>query len=80
VVHGHDPYFPADHLAGLGFAPYDLLAPTPVRAAVVQAPHAEYRSLDPASIPGLELLLDGRNALDPAAVGAAGVAYVGIGR
>jgi nucleotide sugar dehydrogenase len=80
VVHGHDPYFPTDHLAGLGFAPYDLSAPTPVRAAVVQAPHAEYRVLDPASIPQLELLLDGRNALDPAAVRASGVAYVGIGR
>ncbi len=80
VVHGHDPYFAAEHLAGLGFAPYDLSAPTPVRAAIVQAPHAAYRSLDPASIPGLELLLDGRNALDPAAVRASGVAYAGIGR
>jgi nucleotide sugar dehydrogenase len=80
LVHGHDPFFPAEHLAGLGFEPYDLAAPTPVRAAVVQAPHAAYRSLDPASIPGLELLLDGRNALDPAAVRSAGVEYVGIGR
>jgi nucleotide sugar dehydrogenase len=80
VVHGHDPYFSAEHLAGLGFAPYDLAAPTPVRAAVVQAPHAAYRALDLASIPGLELLLDGRNALDPAAVRSAGIAYAGIGR
>ena len=80
VVHGHDPYFDAEHLAGLGFAPYDLAAPTPIRAAVVQAPHATYRSLDLASIPGLELLLDGRNALDPATVRAAGIAYAGIGR
>ena len=66
--------------SGLGFAPYDLAAPTPIRVAVVQAPHAAYRSLDLASIPGLELLLDGRNALDPAGVRAAGVAYAGIGR
>lgn len=80
VVHGHDPYFSSQHLSGLGFAPYDLAAPTPIRAAVVQAAHAAYRSLDLASIPGLELLLDGRNALDPDGVRAAGVAYAGIGR
>ena len=80
VVHGHDPYFAPEHLAELGFAPYDLSAPTPVRAAVVQAPHATYQSLDLSSIPGLELVLDGRNALDPATVGEAGIAYAGIGR
>ena len=80
VVHGHDPYFSAEHLAGLGFAPYDLEHPTPVRAAVLQAGHAAYRSLDLASLPGLELLVDGRNALDPATARAAGIAYAGIGR
>jgi nucleotide sugar dehydrogenase len=80
VVHGHDPYFSSEHLAGLGFRPYDLSAPTPVRAAIVQAAHAAYRSLDLRTIPGLELLVDGRNALDPAAVAAAGIDYAGIGR
>ena len=80
VVHAHDPYFSAEHLAGLGFEPYDLAAPTSIRAAIVQAAHAAYRSLDLHTIPGLELLLDGRNALDPARVTAAGIAYAGIGR
>lgn len=80
VVHGHDPYFSAEHLAGLGFRPYDLAAPTPVRAAIVQAAHAAYRSLDLRAIPGLALLIDGRNALDPADVAAAGIDYAGIGR
>ncbi len=80
VVHGHDPYFSAEHLAALGFKPYDLAAPTPVRAAIVQAAHATYRSLDLATIPGLELLVDGRNALDSAVVAAAGITYLGIGR
>lgn len=80
VVHGHDPYFSPEHLAGLGFRPYDLAAPTPVRAAIVQAAHAAYRSLDLRTIPGLALLVDGRNALDRGEVTAAGVAYVGIGR
>jgi UDP-N-acetyl-D-glucosamine dehydrogenase len=80
VVHGHDPYFSPEHLAGLGFRPYDLAAPVPIRAAIVQAAHNMYRTLDLRAIPGLELLVDGRNALDPASVAAAGVAYVGIGR
>jgi len=80
TVHGHDPYFDAAHLAAAGFAPYDLAAPSPVRAAIVQAPHAAYLSLDLRSIPGLELVVDGRNALDRKAVEAAGVGYLGIGR
>lgn len=80
VVHGHDPYFSAEHLAGLGFRPYDVARPTPVRAAIVQAAHAAYRSLDWSSIPGLSLVVDGRNALDPAPIVAAGIDYAGIGR
>ena len=80
VVYGHDPYFSPEHLAGLGFRPYDLASPVPVRAAIMQAAHEVYRSLDLRAIPGLELLVDGRNALDPAGAAAAGVAYVGIGR
>jgi nucleotide sugar dehydrogenase len=79
TVYGHDPYFDAGHLRRLGFTPLDLDDPVPVRAAVVQAGHAAYRTLDLASLPGLELLLDGRNALDREAVEAAGVAYLGIG-
>jgi len=46
----------------------------------VQAGHETYRRLDPRTIPGLELLVDGRNVLDRAAITAAGVAYAGIGR
>ena len=80
AVHGHDPYFDAAHLAAAGFVPYDLAAPSPVRVAIVQAPHAAYLSLDLHTIPGLELLIDGRNALDRATVEAAGVTYLGIGR
>jgi hypothetical protein len=52
----------------------------PVRAAVLQAGHAAYRDMDPSAIPGLELLVDGRNALDGERWRAAGVSYVGIGR
>jgi nucleotide sugar dehydrogenase len=79
-VHGHDPYFEAGHLGERGFVAWDAAAPQPVRVAILQAAHAAYRDLDLARIPGLELVVDGRNALDPDAVRAAGVAYVGIGR
>jgi nucleotide sugar dehydrogenase len=79
-VRGHDPYFAADHIASLGFEPYDLAHPAEARIAILQAGHRVYAELDPATIPGLQLFIDGRNALDPAAFAAAQVAYVGIGR
>jgi len=78
-VYASDAYFDAEHLRSLGFEPYDLAHPTPVRVAIVQAAHRAYLDLDLRSLPGLELLVDGRNALDPASVKAAGVAYLGIG-
>jgi nucleotide sugar dehydrogenase len=79
-VLGHDPYFDARHLRERGFEAWDAASPSPVRVAILQAAHAAYRDLDLARIPGLELLVDGRNALDPASVQAAGVTYLGIGR
>jgi UDP-N-acetyl-D-mannosaminuronic acid dehydrogenase len=79
-VFGHDPYFDADHLRGLGFEPYELGSAEPVRVAVLQAAHDEYRNLDPARLPGLELFVDGRNAVDREPFERAGVGYVGIGR
>jgi nucleotide sugar dehydrogenase len=79
TVYGHDPYFEADHIRELGFEPYDLAEPATVRAAIVQAGHAMYRDLDLDAIPGLELVVDGRNVLDRDAVTAAGIAYAGIG-
>jgi UDP-N-acetyl-D-glucosamine dehydrogenase len=79
-VYGHDPYFTPDHLKQMGFEPYDLSAPVAARVAILQAGHEAYRELDPRSIPGLELFVDGRNALDRATFDRAGVAYVGIGR
>jgi nucleotide sugar dehydrogenase len=79
-VYGHDPYFPPDHLRQMGFEPYDLSAPADARVAILQAGHEAYRELDPRSIPGLELFVDGRNALDRATFDRAGIAYVGIGR
>ncbi len=80
VVHAHDPYYDADHLRAMGFEPYDLAAPVPARVAVLQAGHSAYGELDPASIPGLELMVDGRNVLDRAVWEDRGIGFVGIGR
>jgi UDP-N-acetyl-D-glucosamine dehydrogenase len=79
-VYAHDPYFDADHLRSLGFEPYELGSPEPMRVAVLQAAHDVYRALDPSSIAGLKLFVDGRNALDREPFERAGVTYVGIGR
>jgi nucleotide sugar dehydrogenase len=80
TVYGTDPYFDAEHIRRLGFEPFELAEPERVRVAVLQAAHDAYRQLDPASLPGLELFVDGRNALDPAPFETAGVRYLGIGR
>ena len=80
TVLAHDPYFSGDHLREHGFEPHDLGSGTPIRVAILQAAHEAYRSLDPATLPGLELFVDGRNALDRQVFDRAGVTYVGIGR
>jgi nucleotide sugar dehydrogenase len=79
-VLAHDPFFEAEHLRQEGFEPYDLAAPTPIKVAILQAAHSEYRTLDPLKLPGLQLFVDGRNALDAERFSAAGIDYVGIGR
>jgi nucleotide sugar dehydrogenase len=80
TVFAHDPYFDADHLRRLGFEPYDLGEPAPVRVAVLQAAHRAYLELGPERLPGLELFVDGRNVVDRSRWESAGIGYVGIGR
>ena len=77
---GHDPYFDDDHLRQMGFEPYALGSSDPVRVAVLQAPHRAYSELEPASLPGIELFVDGRNAIDRTRWEEGRVTYVGIGR
>ena len=79
-VYGHDPYYDADHLRGIGLEPYDLDAPVPIRVAILQAAHESYLTMPPDAIPGLELFVDGRNAVERGPYDRAGVGYVGIGR
>ncbi|MCL3776986.1 MULTISPECIES: nucleotide sugar dehydrogenase [unclassified Actinomyces] len=59
-----DPMYHDDELAALGWEPYHL--GEEVDVAIVQADHPEYRTLTPADLPGVRLLLDGRRATDPA--------------
>ncbi|MET9269752.1 nucleotide sugar dehydrogenase [Kribbella sp. NPDC003557] len=72
----HDPMYTDDELKGLGFTPYTLGAP--VDAAVLQADHAEYAQLGPADLPGVKVLVDGRDRTDAAKW--AGVRRIVIGR
>ncbi|MDQ0644589.1 nucleotide sugar dehydrogenase [Microbacterium murale] len=60
----HDPIYTDDELRALGFEPYALGGDVDV--AVLQTDHAEYRDLGPERLPGVKLLVDGRNATDPA--------------
>jgi len=58
----HDPLFSDAELLHLGLTPY--LVGTPVDAAILQADHAVYREWGSSDLPGLSVLLDGRNATD----------------
>jgi nucleotide sugar dehydrogenase len=59
----HDPMYTDEELGKLGFEAYHL--GEPVEAALVQADHAEYRDLEPAGLPGLKAIVDGRQVTDP---------------
>ena len=54
----HDPLYTDEELTRLGFAPYHL--GENVDAVVVQADHAEYRTLTAADLPGVKTFADGR--------------------
>lgn len=53
-----DPLYTDQELAKLGFETYHL--GEPVDAVVVQADHAEYKTLSPADLPGIKAFIDGR--------------------
>jgi nucleotide sugar dehydrogenase len=73
----HDPLYADEELAGYGFTPYRL--GEPIDAAIVQADHAEYRSLSPADLPGVRAFIDGRRVSSPEAWGDE-IVYRVIGR
>jgi nucleotide sugar dehydrogenase len=57
-----DPLYDAEELTGLGLPPH---RGEPVSAAIVQADHAEYRTLGETDLPGVRVLVDGRRVTDP---------------
>jgi UDP-N-acetyl-D-mannosaminuronate dehydrogenase len=62
VVTVHDPLYSEEELRARGLDPHTLGDEADL--AVVQTDHAEYGQLAPADIPGIRLLVDGRNATD----------------
>ncbi len=72
----HDPLYTDEELQKLGFQPYHL--GEPADAAVVQADHAEYRTLGPQNLPGVRVFIDGRRVSSPEAWD--GVQYRVIGK
>ena len=77
VVSVHDPMYTDEELARLGFAAYHL--GEDVDVVVVQADHAEYRTLRAADFPGLATVVDGRRVLDPTAFGSVRFGATGLG-
>ena len=60
----HDTIYSDDELRSLGFEPFAL--GDAVDIAILQTDHAEYKTISPADLPGVKLLVDGRNATDAA--------------
>ncbi|WP_116947247.1 nucleotide sugar dehydrogenase [Jiangella endophytica] len=75
-VRVHDPFYSGAELERLGFQAYAI--GEPVDAAVVQADHDEYRKLGSRDLPGIAVLVDGRNVTDPSAWD--GVTRIVVGR
>ena len=62
-VSAWDPLLSAEEVAALGAAPWAWGTPSDVRAIVTQTADPAFREIDPAWLPRLEVVLDGRNGL-----------------
>ena len=71
----HDPMYTDDELAHYGFTAYHL--GESADALVVQANHAEYKSVSAADFPGLKTVVDGRKFLDASKF--AGINFITLG-
>lgn len=63
IVTVHDPLYSEAEIRSFGWAPHRI--GESVEVLIVQADHAEYRSLQSTDFPGLQLAVDGRRVLDP---------------
>lgn len=75
----HDPFYSADELRQRGLTPYDPASDAHVDAVVLQAAHREYRDFDWSVVSGLQVVLDGRNALT-LQERPPGIRWLGVGR
>ncbi|MFJ3229725.1 nucleotide sugar dehydrogenase [Streptomyces sp. NPDC086787] len=64
VPYVSDPMYTAEELSAHGLPPH---TGEKVTAAILQADHAEYRTLTPADLPDVTVLVDGRRTTDPEA-------------
>ena len=71
-----DPLYDDAELEKLGFTPYHF--GDPVDAAIIQADHVEYRELRADDLPGLKVLVDGRDITDRSRW--AGTKHISLGR
>ncbi|WP_131105992.1 nucleotide sugar dehydrogenase [Ornithinimicrobium sufpigmenti] len=55
----HDPYYSDEELTGFGWEPYAVGQPADL--VVIQTNHPEYAELTSADVPGVKLVIDGRN-------------------
>jgi nucleotide sugar dehydrogenase len=83
-VRGHDPMVRSvPGLPGLALAGSPYTAAAEADALILLTDWPEYQTLDLVALRNAmhgDLLIDGRNLLDPAAAGAAGFTYEGVGR
>ena len=70
----HDPMYTDDELRDEGFTPYHF--GDHADAAVLQADHSEYRTLTKKDLPGVGLIIDGRNFI----ASSDGISVIPIGR
>ncbi|QEW02461.1 nucleotide sugar dehydrogenase [Microbacterium lushaniae] len=76
-VRVHDPLYSDDELRAMGLEPYRVGESADL--AILQTDHAQYRTLSAADLPGIRLLVDGRNATDAAAWAGTPRVVVGVG-
>ncbi len=78
VVSAYDPLLSEAEIARLGVTPWAWGTPSPARAVILQTADPRFRDLDPAWLPDVGVIYDGRNVLRglPAR---AGVTYLGVG-
>ncbi|QOR47246.1 nucleotide sugar dehydrogenase [Trueperella pecoris] len=60
----HDPMYTDEELAAFGWDAYHL--GEEIAAVIVQADHAEYKTVTPVDFPGIKVIFDGRRVTDPA--------------